>query len=389
MAHEAGAKVLIDGAQWVAHFPTDVQDIDCDFYAFSGHKLYGPTGIGVLYGKRDLLEAMPPFHGGGDMIETVTWEKTTYAPLPNKFEAGTPDIAGVVGLGAAIDYLTSIGFEVLVPYEHELLEYATREIGKLPGLRIIGTAKSKGSVLSFVMEDPPVAPLDLGMMLDAEGIAVRTGHHCGMPLMKRLGISATTRASFAMYNTREEVDALVSALRKIISKQTSRERKSAAARPASAGPELVFPEASGPSPQAVADELADVFAFLDDRNAKNEQVLDYGRGLPKYFDVLKTLTQRIPGCMSQVYVIARRVPGSDDERRFEFIADADADIVRGEIAILQKLYSGQRARDVLDFDIEGFFNRIGLEHFLTAQRRTGLASMVKRIRADAAAIAQS
>jgi cysteine desulfurase/selenocysteine lyase len=386
LAHRAGAKVLIDGAQWVAHFPTDVQDIGCDFYTFSGHKLYGPTGIGVLWGKREILDSMPPFHGGGDMIETVTWEKTTYAPLPNKFEAGTPDIAGVVALGAAIDYVNSIGFEGMVPYEHELLEYATQQIQQVPGLRIIGTAQNKASVISFVIEKPAIAALDIGMKLDAEGIAVRTGHHCGMPLMTRLKIPATTRATFAMYNTKSDVDALVGALKKIVADHR------ATASPASAGlvhppaaAEMKFPAPAGASPREIADEIAEVFEFLEDKSAKNEQVLDYGKHLPRYFDQLKLLTQRVPGCMSQVYIICRKVPGTTD--RFEFVADADADIVRGEIAILEKLYSGQRAKEVLDFDIEAFFHRIGLEHFLTAQRRNGLASMVSRIRADAKAIA--
>ncbi len=382
MAHEVGAKVLIDGAQWVAHFPTDVQDIGCDFYTFSGHKLYGPTGIGVLYGKRELLEAMPPFHGGGDMIESVTWEKTTYAPLPNKFEAGTPDIAGVIALGAAIDYVSSVGFENTIPYEHELLEYATKKMQALPGVRIVGTAKNKASVLSFVVENPAMSALDIGMKLDAEGIAVRTGHHCGMPLMQCLGISATTRASLAMYNTREDIDALVNAMQKILSAR----KVPSTPDPASAAPDLRFPDASAPSPGVSADELAEVFEFLEERDARNQQVLDYGDKLPRYFDVLKHLTQRIPGCMSQVYLVSRRKPGTTD--RFEFIADADADIVRGEIAMLQKLYSGQKAVDVLNFDIENFFRRIGLEQFLSSQRRNGLAGMVQRIRNDAATIAK-
>jgi cysteine desulfurase/selenocysteine lyase len=378
MSHAAGAKVLVDGAQWVAHYPTDVQAIGCDFYTFSGHKLYGPTGIGVLWGRREILEAMPPFHGGGDMIETVTWEKTTYAPLPNKFEAGTPDICGAIGLGAAIDYVESIGFDAMIPYEHDLLEYATQQMQQVGGLRIVGTAKKKGSVLSFVIDNPPIAALDIGTKLDAEGIAVRTGHHCGMPLMQRLGIPATTRATLAMYNTREDIDALVTALKKIVA---SKPAPAAALAHAS---ELTFPAAAGASPQAVADELAEVFEFLDDKSAKNEQVLDYAKSLPHTFEQLKHLTQRVPGCMSQVYIIGRKSAGTDD--RFEFVADADAEIVRGEIAILQKLYSGQRAKDVLSFDIEAFFNRIGLEHFLTAQRRNGLASMIKRIRSDSSAI---
>jgi cysteine desulfurase/selenocysteine lyase len=231
-----------------------------------------------------------------------------------------------------------------------------------------------------------MAALDIGMKLDAEGIAVRTGHHCGMPLMTRLKIPATTRATFAMYNTRGDVDALVSALKRIVADhRTTTSPASAGLVPASS--EMEFPAPAGASPSEIADEIAEVFEFLEDKNAKNEQVLDYGKHLPRYFDQLKLLTQRVPGCMSQVYIICRKVPGTTD--RFEFVADADADIVRGEIAILEKLYSGQRAKDVLDHDIEAFFHRIGLEHFLTAQRRNGLASMVSRIRADAKTIVNS
>jgi cysteine desulfurase/selenocysteine lyase len=384
MSHKVGAKVLIDGAQWVAHHPTDVRDIGCDFYTFSGHKMFGPTGIGVLWGRRELLEAMPPYQGGGDMIETVTFEKTTYAPLPNKFEAGTPDIAGAVGLGAAVDYILSIGFDKIEPYEQQLLDYAVQQIGAVKGLRMVGRPKHRSGVISFIAEDPPISTLDIGTLLDREGIAVRTGHHCCQPLMDRLGIASTARASLAMYNTREDIDRLTSALQKIISEK-SESRAASTASPASAGRELEFPKASASSPQAAADDLAQVFEFLEDRDAKNDQVLDYAKQLPAYFNVLKDLTQRVPGCMSQVYMIGRKVPGSTD--RFEFIADADADIVRGEILMLQKLFSGQRAKDVLDFDYEAFFHRIGLEQFLTAQRRNGLASMIRRIRTDAASIA--
>jgi len=215
MAHSVGAKVLVDGAQWVAHFKTDVRAIDCDFYCFSGHKLFGPTGIGVLWGRRELLEAMPPFMGGGDMIESVTFEKTSYAQLPNKFEAGTPDIAGAIGLGAAIDYLLSVGFDAFHDHEQRLLRHATEQLKQVPGLRVIGTAKKKAGVVSFVLEDPPLSALDAGSRLDREGIAVRTGHHCCQPLMDRFKVPATIRASFALYNTTEDVDALVAALKKI------------------------------------------------------------------------------------------------------------------------------------------------------------------------------
>ena len=214
---KTGAPVLIDGAQWVAHFPLDVQKLDADFYAFSGHKLFGPTGIGVLYGKQSLLDSMPPYQGGGDMISSVTFEKTTYNDLPYKSEAGTPNIAGGIGLGAAIDYVQSIGLERMAAYEHELLEYATTRLSEVRNLRIVGTAREKASVLSFVLEGAhPIHPHDIGTILDGEGVAVRTGHHCCQPVMDRFKIPATARASIAAYNTKEEIDALVDAIAKVI-----------------------------------------------------------------------------------------------------------------------------------------------------------------------------
>jgi len=213
MAHAQGVPVVVDGAQAVPHLKVDVQALDADFYAFSGHKMYGPTGIGALYGKQALLEAMPPYQGGGDMISSVTFEKTTYNKLPHKFEAGTPDMAGVAGLKAAIEYMNGIGIAKIAAHEHELLVYATEVIGGLLGVRLIGTAREKASVLSFVLDE--VHPHDIGTILDQEGIAVRTGHHCAQPVMERFGIPATVRASFAVYNTKGEVDALARGLRKV------------------------------------------------------------------------------------------------------------------------------------------------------------------------------
>jgi cysteine desulfurase / selenocysteine lyase len=213
IAHRQGVPVLLDGAQAAPHFPIDVRALDCDFYAFSGHKLFGPTGIGVLYGRSELLEEMPPWQGGGDMISSVTFEKTTWNKLPHKFEAGTPDIAGAIGLGAAIDYVSALGFAAIGAHEHDLLSYATEAVGEVPGLRLIGTAKEKASVLSFVLRE--VHPHDVGTILDQEGIAIRTGHHCTQPLMRRLGVPATARASLAFYNRRSEVDALVAGLHKV------------------------------------------------------------------------------------------------------------------------------------------------------------------------------
>ncbi|MGA2770577.1 MAG: cysteine desulfurase [Bryobacteraceae bacterium] len=213
MAHRAGALALIDGAQAAPHMKIDVQALDADFYAFSGHKVFGPTGIGILYGKARLLNAMPPYQGGGDMIKTVTFEKTVYADLPYKFEAGTPSIAGGIGLGAAFDYVTRIGLDKIAAYEHELLVYGTEALSRIPGLRIVGTARDKAAVLSFVIDG--IHPHDIGTVLDRQGIAVRTGHHCAQPVMDRFGVPATTRASLAFYNTVAEIDALAAGLAKV------------------------------------------------------------------------------------------------------------------------------------------------------------------------------
>jgi len=210
MAHRRGIPVLIDGAQAAPHLPVNVQGLDCDFYAFSGHKVCGPTGIGVLYGKADLLKRMPPYQSGGDMISVVTFEKTHYNTLPYKFEAGTPNIAGVIGLGAAINYVQAIGLDRIAVYETELLAYATAALAEIPGLRLIGTAQEKAGVVSFVLDC--AHPHDIGTILDREGVAIRAGHHCAMPVMQRFGVPATARASFAFYNTAEEIDALVQAI---------------------------------------------------------------------------------------------------------------------------------------------------------------------------------
>jgi cysteine desulfurase/selenocysteine lyase len=213
MAHRRDIPVLVDGAQAVPHMAVDVQSLDCDFYCFSGHKMFGPTGIGVLFGKAALFERMRPYKGGGDMILSVSFEKTTYNVIPHKFEAGTPPIEGAIGLGAAIDYLGTIGMDRIAAHEHALLEYATASIETLPGVRILGTAREKAAVVSFVVQG--VHPHDLGTLLDHEGVAVRTGHHCAQPVMTRFGVPATARASFAFYNTFSEVDALVAAVRKV------------------------------------------------------------------------------------------------------------------------------------------------------------------------------
>jgi cysteine desulfurase/selenocysteine lyase len=214
MAHAQGVPVLVDGAQAAPHMPVDVQDLGCDFYVFSGHKLYGPTGIGILYGKAELLEAMPPYQSGSDMIKLVTYEKTLYNTLPYKFEAGTPNIADAIGLGAAIDYVSNIGMDRIAAYEDQLLKYGTERLSGISGLRLIGNAREKAGVLSFVMNN--AHPHDIGTILDSEGVAIRTGHHCAQPVMERFGIPAAARASLAFYNTKEEIDALVKGIDRVI-----------------------------------------------------------------------------------------------------------------------------------------------------------------------------
>ncbi len=213
LAHGHNAALVVDGAQAVPHLPVNVRGLDCDFYVFSGHKVYGPTGIGVLYGKAALLDAMPPYQGGGDMIRSVTFEKSTYNKIPYKFEAGTPDISGVIGLGAAINYVNEVGLDRIEIHEQDLLRYATESLSAIPGVRLIGTAKEKASVLSFVMDG--IHPHDIGTILDEEGIAIRTGHHCAQPVMDRFGVPATARASLGLYNTREEIDSLVKGIEKV------------------------------------------------------------------------------------------------------------------------------------------------------------------------------
>ena len=382
-AQQVGARVLIDGAQWIAHYPTDVSQLGCDFYAFSGHKLYGPTGIGALWGRRELLEAMPPYHGGGDMIESVSFEQTTYAPLPNRFEAGTPDIAGAIGLGAAIDYLLAIGWDKIVAYEHELLDYATAALQQVPGLRIIGTAADKASVISFVLEQPPIAAIDIATRLSQEGIAVRTGHHCCMPLMGTLQIPGTCRISLAMYNTPAEIDRVVEVLQTMV--DARRPPPPNEVPPTSEVTNLIaFAPATAGSVAEAAEQLGEEFLTFDDPHSKTELLMELGQALPDTFAPLKSLSAPVQGCMSEVYLIGR--PLADQPDKFEFVADSNAQIVRGLIAVLQALYSGQKAQDILSFDIEGWFRHIGLDQFVSSQRRSGLAGMIGRIRSLASAI---
>lgn len=387
LAKSVGARVLIDGAQWVGHFPTDVAALGCDFYAFSGHKLYGPTGIGVLWGRLELLESIPPYHGGGDMIESVAFEHTEYARLPNRLEAGTPNIAGVLGLAAAIDYVNSIGFDAIVPYEEELLEYATARLTAIDGLRILGNSPCKAAVISFVIEQPPIAPLDIAHELDQHGIAIRTGHHCCMPLMGELQVTGTSRISMAFYNTRAEVDFVAEVLTRLCSRRKTEASTRGDSEREESGLPVVFASASAVSPEEAANNLAEEFLLFDDRESKAELLMELGKQLPDQFEKLKAISSPVPGCMSEVYLIGRAKPGQDSV--FEIAADSNAQIVRGLIAVLQQLFSSQSAENILGFDIEAFFRRIGLEQFVSTQRRSGLEGMIRRIQTLAKGIAST
>ena len=392
-AHARGAVVVIDGAQWVAHAPLDVRQLDADFYAFSGHKLYGPTGIGVLYGKAGLLESMPPYQGGGDMISSVSFEKSTYAALPHKFEAGTPHIAGGIGLGAAIDFVNSIGLTNIAHHESQLLEHGTRLLSKIPGIRIIGTAREKAGVISFIVETPAMAALDVGMRLDADGIAVRTGHHCCQPVMDRFKIPATARASFAMYNTKKEIEVFASSLRRIVTEPRPEpvnriltiEKFNVETESRPKNRTLTIDEFNVESPEAAANELIETFDFLEDWEQRYELLNDLGEKLAPMPEDLKTEANLVHGCQSIVYLSARKRPGTPDT--IDFLASSDAIIVRGLVALLLRVYSGQSAKAILAFDDKAFIQRLGLDKNTTMFRRTGLDGMIKRIRAEASRLA--
>jgi cysteine desulfurase / selenocysteine lyase len=379
-AKTVGAAVLVDGAQWVGHSPLDVQSLGVDFYVFSGHKLFGPTGVGVLWGKREWLDKMPPYQSGGDMIKTVSFSQgTTFADLPNKFEAGTPDIAGVIGLGAAIDYLNALDREGAAKHEHALLDHCTKQLQAIEGIRIVGTAKNKASIVSFVMDSPAVDAHTLGTLLDNEGVAVRTGHHCCMPLMERLGVTGTVRASMSFYNSMEDVDQLVAGVKKI--------RDSFAAKQEVSLPDPNDSVPYGPtraaSPEEIANELVADLELFDDREQKNDYIIDLGKKVKPLPAWAKNEHNRVHGCQSTVFLSGRGRPGSQGV--IEFAAESDAFIVNGLIYLLTAVFSGQRASDVLAFDHEAFFAKLGLDQHLSMGRRNGLAGMVSRIRRLAAA----
>jgi cysteine desulfurase/selenocysteine lyase len=381
-ARRNGIPVLVDGAQAAPHLDVDVQEIDCDFYAFSGHKVYGPMGIGILYGKLSLLEAMPPWQCGGDMVHRVEYDKTTFNDPPFRFEAGTPNVEGAVGLAAALEFVEEVGRRRAADQESHLLDLAIRRLDDIPGVRIVGRPVHRAGVVSFVVDDPPVSPLDVAVRLDAQGIAVRAGHHCCQPLMRRLGLSGTVRASFAMYNSEDEVERLADTVRSIVRAASVSTVPARATPPDDAG--LEFPGPSAPTVDAAAAVLLNELDRLDEWAERYEFLIELGSKAPPLPESWKTAANRVHGCQSTVYLAARANPRAADV--VEFLADSDSALVRGLLAMLQQLFSGQPARDILEFDLPGFLALAGLESNLTIGRRNGLAEMVKRLRSVAAGL---
>lgn len=348
-AQEAGAIVLVDGAQALPHFRIDVQDLNADFYVFSGHKLFAPTGIGVLYGKLDLLESMPPWQGGGEMIQRVSFSHTTYNEVPFKFEAGTPNIAGVIGLGAAIDWLSQLDHNKL--YEHELTLFAKASEGcsQINGFTRIGSPQENVSLLSFTLAGHHQQ--DIGLILDKKGIAVRTGHHCAMPLMDSLGLSGTARASFAFYNTVKEVEVFVAALE-----------------------QLILPDQFD-VPEIPESTLQKRLMNCQGWNERYRQIMLAGKALPSMPAELKTEDNRVDGCESKTWLKYER----DNSGAIEFQADSEARIIRGLLALVTEIFNNKTPDEILNKDIEKLFTDLELEKHLSPSRGNGLRAVVNKI----------
>ena len=367
-AHKRNIAVLLDGAQGLPHLPLDMQALDCDFYCASSHKAYGPTGTGFLYGKEEILNDMPPWHGGGDMIEEVHRTSSTWAEIPHKFEAGTPNIAGVIGMAAALDYLDTIGMAALRKKEDVLLEYAHEEAVTVPGLKVVGTASQKVGSMSFLLEGHH--PYDVGHALDQAGIAVRTGHHCTMPLMEYFGIPGTVRASFGAYNTKEDVDALVTRLKEIVTRPATRNMRDhdLVKQP------LPVKESIETRKAALLDDLE----LFEDADGRREYLIELGENLEELDTALKTEANRIHGCLAMVWLHSTVRNG-----RIHFRADSDALITRGMIALLIRLLNEQFPRTILETDLFALIDEIGLPGLITARRKNGLNRMIERIQKEA------
>lgn len=371
-AHTRGIAVLLDGAQGLPHLPLNMEALNCDFYCASSHKAYGPTGIGFLYGRETILEELAPWHGGGDMIEEVHRTSSTWADIPHKFEAGTPNIAGVLGMAAAIDYIDSVGIESLRIREKTLLQYAHLQVSTVPGLRIVGTSPEKVGVLSFLLEGKH--PYDVGYALDQAGIAVRTGHHCTMPLMKHLGIPGTVRASLGAYNTRQDIDRLVTRLKEIVAGPLTRTGPTTSEAPSCENDEPSNEETIQSRKSAILEDME----LFDDADGRREYLIELGEDLPSMKASLKTEANRIHGCLAMVWLHSTVRNG-----RIYFEADSDALITRGMIALLIRLTNGQPPRSILETDLMALIHDVGLPSLITARRKNGLNHMLERIQKEA------
>ncbi|EAR61247.1 SufS family cysteine desulfurase [Neptuniibacter caesariensis] len=351
-AHDFGAKVLIDGAQALPHFQVDVQELDADFYVFSGHKIYAPTGIGVLYGKESLLESMPPWQAGGEMIEKVSFSGTTFNRLPFKFEAGTPNIAGALGLAEAVRWLIKQPFDLISQHEKALFDSALDACSSLKGFRRIGCPEKHVSLLSFTIEQ--FHQQDIGLLLDKQGIAIRTGHHCAMPLMHALGLNGTSRASFAFYNTLDEVGQFATALEQLIS------------------------PISIPVKAAIhQDKTGLVQELLKQKgwNARYRQIMLYGKDHSGLDDSAKSESNLVPGCESQTWLTAQ----IDKDGKYQFQADSEARIIRGLIAVVLSIFNNKNSAEINRVDIDMIFNQLELQQHLSPSRGNGLRAVIERI----------
>lgn len=373
-AHAQGALVLVDGAQMVAHQSVNVEQLGCDFYVFSGHKVFGPTGIGVLYGRKALLEVMPPWQAGGEMIEQVSFSGTRFNTLPFKFEAGTPNVAGVIGLAAALDFLQQFDVAQLVKHEQSLRQRAEDGLQAIPGIRLVGQAVDKVSVVSFVCE--ALHNQDIGLLLDQRGIAVRTGHHCTMPLMERLGLSGTVRASFSVYNTAADVDDFLQALRQLVAAENDNSADSVVH--ISNGSEL-------PEFYRMIKAFSDwvVSANLNDSKGwqeKYRQIMQLGRQMPTLPEDWKTEESRLHGCESTVWIHHYY---DQETMQLFFAADSDARVIRGLIALVLGKINGLQPEDIGRFDMDGYFEQLGLLTHLSPSRGNGLRAIVSEILSQA------
>ncbi|WP_062261515.1 SufS family cysteine desulfurase [Endozoicomonas arenosclerae] len=371
-AKAKGAVVLVDGAQAVAHTSVDVQKLNCDFYVFSGHKVFGPTGIGVLYGRKALLEAMPPWQSGGEMIRQVSFSGTTFNELPFKFEAGTPNVSGVIGLREAIRFVRALDMNQVAEHEAELRERAEEGLKKIPGVKLVGEAEQKVSVVSFVVDG--LHNQDIGLLLDQQGIAVRTGHHCTMPLMEHLGLAGTVRASFSVYNTLEDVDAFLNALTSIVKGEFASLPEEGAVESQSE----FFNQLQGEHDDAFSQER--IFQQITAARSwqdKYRHIMLLGKTLPSLPDAMKTEESRLHGCESTVWLHHFY---DEQTMTLYFAVDSDARVIRGLIAIVLSVFNGRKPNDISRFDVDGWFEKLDLYNHLSPSRGNGLRAIIEEIR---------